>query len=176
MKTTFKVLALATIISASTAAVADVIGKVDVKLNVSTGCIVEGAEVSGAINNFGMLDFGKTASGWTNVLTAQLVAPTNAGKIAVKCDGSEAVPFNVTVNSGLNGDRLLKHSSEETTVAYEVYQDIARSKAYVKDTKVEFTTTSGQSTEIPMFGSIKAGQGVKSQGDYTDTLLVNITF
>ncbi|KAB0623691.1 SCPU domain-containing protein, partial [Acinetobacter guillouiae] len=48
---------------------AAVTGQVDVKLNVSTGCTVEGSTVTGNMNQFGTLDFGKTSGTWTNVLT-----------------------------------------------------------------------------------------------------------
>lgn len=173
MNTTLKLLASAAILSASTASMAAITGKVDVKLNVSTGCIVEGSEDNGAMNNFGELDFGRTASGWTNILTSELVAPGTGGKIEVKCDGTDPVEFKVSVNGG---DRTLKAGAAADTVKYTVYRDSARSNEYKINTEQKFTAEPGASTQVPMFGSIVAGQGDKAQGEYTDTLLVNITF
>lgn len=176
MNMTLKLLASTAILCASTASMAAITGKVDVKLNVSTGCVVEGSNINGAINNFGTLDFGKTASDWSNVLTAELVAPGDTGKIEVKCDGTDPVPFTVSVNGGDRGDRSLKASQGADTVIYSVYRDAARSTEYAINTPADFIAEPNTSTTVPMYGSIKPAQGAKAQDEYTDTLLVNIVF
>lgn len=176
-----KLLVLTLVATASSVAMADIAGQVDVKLNVSTGCQVGGSEVSGAINNFGTLNFGKTSGTWTNVLSAEVVGNGNGGKLEVVCEGTENVPFTVTVDGGIRGDRSLKNTSVDITtdnlVKYNVYRDAARNNAYVNNVAQDFETQGSQPQAIPLFGSIAPNTATAvAQGDYIDTLMVNVSF
>ncbi|TCM63798.1 spore coat protein U-like protein [Acinetobacter calcoaceticus] len=179
MKTFAKLITTAAILtSVSTFAAADIAGQVDVKLNISTGCKVNGSEVDGNINNFGTLDFGKTSGTWTNVITAELQSNGTSGDLEVVCDGATDVPFTVEIDGGTRGDRTL--ASADTTITdkvnYSVYKDAGRTAEYVVNTPVDFTAVAGQSTKIPVFGSIAPNTVEKAQGEYKDTLLVNVSF
>ncbi len=181
MKKFSKLLVVTLVAAASSAAMADIAGQVDVKLNVSTGCKVGGSEASGALNNFGTLNFGKTSGTWTNVLSAEVVGNGNGGKLEVVCEGTENVPFSVTVDGGIRGDRSLKNTSADVTadnlVKYNVYRDAARNTIYQTNVAQEFETVGSQPQAIPLFGSIAPNTATAvAQGDYTDTLLVNVSF
>lgn len=152
---------------------AAITGQVDVKLNISSGCTVDNSQVEGNMNKFGVLDFGKSASTWSNVLTAEVASSGNGGDLTVTCD-TGVTQFNVSVNGGERGDRTLSNATD--TVVYNVYQDAARSKLYELNTNVAFPVTAGTAVPVPMYGAIAANTTTVSDGDYTDTLLVTVSF
>lgn len=158
---------------------AAVTGQVDVKLNVSTGCTVEGSTDTGSgnMNQFGTLDFGKTSGTWSNVLTGQVASSGTGNHLTVKCDSTDPVEFTVAIDGGERADRSLKHTAGTDTVNYSVYRDAARTNPYVINTAQTFTAAAGVAQEVPIFGAIAANNGTaKAQGDYTDTLLVTVNF
>ncbi|WP_333669656.1 spore coat U domain-containing protein [Acinetobacter guillouiae] len=156
---------------------AAVTGQVDVKLNVSTGCTVEGSTANGNMNQFGTLDFGKTSGQWSNVLTAQVASAASGNDLTVKCDGANPVDFTVAIDGGVRADRSLKNTAGADTVSYNVYRDAARTNLYAINTPQTFTAATGTSQPVPIFGAIAANNGTaKAQGDYTDTLLVTVNF
>ncbi|KGT48246.1 spore coat protein U domain-containing protein [Acinetobacter sp. HR7] len=155
---------------------AAITGQVDVKLNISSGCTVDNSKVEGNMNKFGVLDFGQSASTWTNVLTAEVASSNGGGDLTVTCD-SGVNTFNVSVNGGERGDRTLSNATD--TVAYDVYQDAARTTPYALNTNVTFSGTAGKTVPVPMYGAIAANTTpttAVSDGDYTDTLLVTVSF
>lgn len=156
---------------------AAVTGQVDVKLEVSTGCTVEGSKVEGNMNQFGTLDFGRTSGMWNNVLTAQVASEGTGGHLTVTCDGADPVDFTVAIDGGERSNRSLKNTQTADVVAYEVYRDAARTNQYVINTPQQFTTVSGQAQEVPIFGAIAANSATaKAAGEYKDTLLVTVKF
>ena len=153
---------------------AAITGQVDVKLKISSGCTVDNSKVEGNMNKFGVLDFGNSASTWSNVLTAEVAASDNGGDLTVTCD-TGVKHFNVSVNGGERGNRTLSNATD--TVAYNVYQDAARSKLYQLNTNVQFTPTADTAVKVPMYGAIAANTTkAVTDGDYTDTLLVTVSF
>lgn len=156
---------------------AAITGQVDVKLNVSTGCTVDGGETEGNMNKYGTLNFGKTAGTWRNVLTAEVSSAANGGDINVICDGTDPVDFTVSIDGGERADRTLQNTASSEKVAYNVYRDAARSHLYAINQPQQFSAVGGESTPVPIFGAIAPNTGTaKAQGDYTDTLLVSVNF
>ncbi|WP_281834624.1 Csu type fimbrial protein [Acinetobacter calcoaceticus] len=156
---------------------AAVTGQVDVKLNVSTGCTVGGSTVDGNMNKFGTLDFGKTSGTWSNVLTAEVASSAGGGDITVTCDGTDPVDFTVAIDGGERTDRSLKNTASADLVAYNVYRDAARTNLYAINQPQQFSAVGGEATAVPVFGAIAPNTGTaKTQGDYTDTLLVTVNF
>lgn len=164
--------AIATTLAAANVSAA-ITGQIDVKLNVSSGCVVNDSTENGSINKFGTLDFGKTASTWSNILTAEVATTGNAGEITVTCDTGVS-GFNVSIDGGEKGTRKLTNGTDE--VAYNVYQDAARSKLYEINKPVAFTTVAATPVKVPVFGAVPANTTAVSEGDYKDTLLVTVTF
>ena len=170
-------LAILLISSFSLQAQAAVTGQVDVKLNISTGCTVGGSSVEGSMNKFGTLNFGKTSGTWNNILTADVASSTTGNSLEVVCDSKDPVDFTVSIDGGERADRTLKNTISEDIVSYNVYRDAARTNLYVVNTPQAFTSVSGQTTAVPIFGAIAANTGsAKAQGDYKDTLLVTVNF
>ncbi|AOA57050.1 Csu type fimbrial protein [Acinetobacter larvae] len=164
-------------LSINSAFATNVTGQVEVKLEVSAGCSVDGSSVNGSINKFGDLDFGKASASLPNVLTAEVSAAAQASKLAVKCDGTDDVAFTVAIDGGLRGDRQLKNAADDNTIHYNVYRNAARSDEYRLNDAQQFNAKSGAATEIPIYGSIAPTElAGKSQGTYTDTLLVSVSF
>lgn len=156
---------------------AAITGQVDVKLNVSTGCTVDGSTVNGNINKFGTLDFGRTSGTWSNVLTAQVASSADGGQISVTCDSADPVDFTVAIDGGERSNRNLKNTAGEDLVPYNVYRDAGRTNLYAINVPQNFTVAGGQSEEVPIFGAIATNTGTaKATGDYTDTLLVTVNF
>lgn len=165
------------VISASLATAnvsAAITGQIDVKLNITSGCVVGNSEADGNMNKFGTLDFGQAASSLTNVLTSGVIASDGGSDIKVKCD--KAVDgFNISIDGGQKGERLLANGTD--TIKYDIYQDAARSKVYGVDEQVTFKNSSGDDgVSVPIFGAVPVQTGAKSEGDYTDSLLVTLSF
>lgn len=158
---------------------AAITGKVDVKLDISTGCTVGGSEVeeSGNMNKFGSLDFGRTSGTWTNVLTAQVASASGGGHLTVTCDGTEPVNFTVAIDGGERTNRSLKNTASEDFVTYNVFRDSTRTNEYVVNQPHSFSAEGGVSTAIPIYGAIapNTGEGMAT-GEYKDTLLVTVDF
>ncbi len=152
---------------------AAITGQVDVKLNVSSGCKVDNSTENGSINKFGTLDFGKTASTWDNILTAEVASTGNGSDITVTCDDGVS-GFKVSIDGGEKGDRQLTNGTDN--VKYNVYQDAARSKLYEINTPVTFNSAVTTPVKVPVFGAVPANSTPVSEGDYKDTLLVTVTF
>lgn len=173
-KNTLAILLISGFVAQAQAAVT---GQVDVKLNISTGCTVDGSEVAGNMNKFGTLDFGKTAGTWNNVLTAEVTSSATGGAIEVVCDGTDPVDFTVSIDGGERTDRTLKNTEADDLVSYNVYRDAARSNLYAVNQPQAFTAVGDKATPVPMFGAIAPNAGTaKTQGDYKDTLLVTVNF
>ena len=153
---------------------AGITGQVEVKLNISSGCEVGGANVSGNTNQFGELDFGKQAPTWSNVLTADVKGAGKGGNLSVKCDDGVG-GFAVAINGGERGDRTVKESGGDT-VAYNIYQNAARSTEYAINAPIDFVYK-GAEVAIPIYGAIAPNTAKgKTAGEYTDVLLVSVTF
>lgn len=170
------IIAIGVMMSPAGAAVADIGGQVMVRLNVESGCEVNGKiPAAGNGNDFGMLDFGNTSPTWTNVLTAQ-VATTGGGGLVVTCDAS-VDQVSVSIDGGLSGSRKLAHASGET-VDYQVYRDAARSDMFVIDQQHTYPMAAGNALPIPIYGAIapSAGGPGKEMGLYTDVMTVTLSF
>ncbi|CAB3726758.1 Csu type fimbrial protein [Achromobacter kerstersii] len=156
-------------------AVADIGGQVMVRLNVESGCEINGKlAANGNGNDFGMLDFGRTSPTWTNVLTAQVA--TAGGGLVVTCDAS-VDEVAVSIDGGLSGSRKLSHINGGT-IDYQVYRDAARSEVFVVDQQHSYRLAGGNAVPIPVYGAIPpfSGGAGKEKGLYTDVMTVTLSF
>lgn len=153
---------------------AAITGQIQATLVVDVGCeVTQGSSLSGNINDFGILDFGQTGPIWSNALSAELTNTAGGGSLEVTCDSSIS-GFNVSIDGGQRGNRTLAGvTAPGNTVAYDVYQDPARSTPYEKDTPVNFPST-GTAVPVPVYGAIEPGTAAADT--YKDTLLVTLDF
>lgn len=155
---------------------AALVGQIAVSLKVEEGCSVNNGGVTGNLNTFGSLNFGQTASTWTNILTSQVVATgSSGGDLTVVCSTGVS-KFGLTIDNGLNGDtntRKMKFGS--STIDYNIYKDAARSIVY--PTNSQDITLSNNTATIPIYGAVPPNAATaKVAGTYTDTLSVTLTF
>lgn len=155
---------------------AALVGQIAVKLKIEDGCSVNNGSVTGSLNDFGTLDFGESASTWTNILSAQVVASgTGGGDLTVTCS-SGVTSFNVAIDNGVNGDansRKMKFGSD--TIDYNIYKEASRTNVY--PTTAQAIALTNNTATIPIYGSVPPNaMTAKTAGSYTDTLSVTITF
>lgn len=182
MNNTLYKLVLIPVLSLSTIPTyAAISGEIAVKLNVTTGCTVKNSTITGVtgdLNNFGTLDFGKTGSTWANRLSAEVVnasGGTAPSPIILNCT-ADTDPVNVRIDGGVRGNRTLASVTDPNiTVLYKVYRDAARTNEYIKDVNQPYIATAGVDLPIPVYGAIASGSTTGS-GDFTDTLIMTISF
>jgi spore coat protein U-like protein len=155
---------------------AAIAGKIEARLEVEDGCeVTGGSKLDGGINDFGTLDFGKSAPLWDNNLAATLAAaPTVDGQLEVTCSPSVG-SFTVAIDGGKRNDRTLQSGSE--TIAYSVFRNTQRTDEYVNGLPQTFTVDpAGAPVPVPIYGAIAPNSTARSSGIYTDTLMVTIDF
>ena len=96
-----------------------------VNATIANGCILGGGTTD--VSSFGTLNFGNNL-GIIDLSTAtNITSAVNAGSIVIKCTPNAAVPLSL--NSGLNvasnisAGRLLKNSTTNQTLNYQLYQN-----------------------------------------------------
>lgn len=106
-----------------------------------------------------------------------------SGSVSVRC--TRGTVANVALNQGLNPNggscaapaRQMSDGGTER-LAYDIYQNAARTTAWGCDTANDqsFTSTaSNVATTLTTYGRIPAGQDVAA-GSFTDTVIVAVTF
>ena len=129
----------AMVLGMCTLAQADVAGQVQVKMKIDTGCTVNNTQSSGTINHFGELNFGTADATWSNILTSQVNTGVNGGELAVTC-GKDNTPFKVSIDGGERGNRTMKLTTGNDTIAYNVYRDASHNMPFVINTPEIYTT------------------------------------
>ncbi|MNV23887.1 Spore Coat Protein U domain protein [compost metagenome] len=172
------------IVAASSSAHAAIAGKVEVALQVSSGCeVTSGSSASAAgVNDFGTLNFGQTGPTWRNNLNAQNVGSgTGAGAIEVTCSADQS-SFSVAIDGGVRGNRSLLRTggavgAAADVVSYNLSSDAAGANPFVVGQSQSYPVTAGTPVPVRIFGSIApvATGSAKAAGAYTDTLLVTVS-
>ena len=149
------------------------VGKIEVRLDISTGCeVAETQHKNNQITGFGILDFGESGPIWHEELAAKV--NRSDGSIMVACS-PDIAGFTVAIDGGLRGNRTLAHADSSQLVAYDVFRDAAHSKEYAVDVPQTFSVN-GEPVEVPVFGVINSSTKARISGLYLDTLLVTIDF
>jgi spore coat protein U-like protein len=151
-------------------------GQIQARLVISSGCEISSgssAAPGGAVNNFGMLDFGSQGPTWRNPVSADLDNGNN-GKLAVTCNPS-VTGFNVTIDGGTHGDGTTRRlSNGSQMIPYKIYFDAGRHNDYSIGQQRTFAVTSGAQVPIPVYGAIEVNTSALPAGVYTDTLMVTL--
>jgi spore coat protein U-like protein len=154
-------------------------GQVGVQITIGAGCTITNGSIAGGVNNWGTINFG-THADLVNVIDAQTVGAS--GNIQILC--STGLTPTMTVNAGLHedsGQRFMQNTtSSNSTIAYSLYSDAARSAVITPNQPVSLTTfATGNATDIPLYGRITpTGQTstTPTAGAYSDTLLVTLAW
>ncbi|CNK10472.1 MULTISPECIES: spore coat U domain-containing protein [Yersinia] len=149
-----------------------------VKATILPGCILGSGTADSS--SFGTLNFGNVSSLATPI---NIVSSQNAGSIVIQCSGTPSL--TLALNSGANtagniasGRRLLNSSTGEY-LSYQIFQDSARSIIWGDGSNGGATQIiSGNSTlqQIVLYAQLFASSTLPTAGNYTDTLLVTITY
>ncbi|HUD33982.1 MAG TPA: spore coat protein U domain-containing protein [Variovorax sp.] len=168
--------ALATIGSAHAAGSSS--GMLDVKLNVTTGCDINGGSGIGVgTGQAAMLDFGTHAPGATAV--AGTTPNSGATALVITCSGTQTptLSFDGGVNAS-GGTRNVKSSNPAAAVSLIPYTlgSAAGGAQYTPNTGVAQTAfTAGQAKTVTVYGSV-ASIPAGAEGQYSDTVTVALTW
>ncbi|WP_145543805.1 Csu type fimbrial protein [Yersinia frederiksenii] len=149
-----------------------------VKATILPGCILGSGTADSS--SFGTLNFGNVSSLSTaiNVASSQ-----NAGSIIIQCSGTPSL--SLALNSGANtsgniasGRRLLNSSTGEY-LFYQIFQDSARSVVWGNGSNggsAQVITANSTLQQVILYAQLFASSTLPTAGNYTDTLLVTITY
>lgn len=151
-------------------------GDLEIQLTIGDGCEVTNGTVSGTGNSFGRIDFGTQSSLMTSVIDAQSVASAGAGTIQLNC--TKDVAYTVSLDNGRNatsGKRNMKLATGTDLVAYDLYQDAARSKVWNEQNKLTGKGT-GVAIDLTVYGRVPKAVATPPAGLYSDSVLVTVAW
>ncbi len=176
-----------TLIAASACAAAHaesnpITGKIDAKLALTSGCMINAGGGPIGTGSFGTLDFGTHPSAFTGTVNSTANGSGSSGAAQIICSPDvEAV--QVTIDAGQHGGkgagigkgtRALNNGAGY--VPYEVYADKAGTTQYVAHTAQTIRVpTPGAAFNLPVFGiAHKESTSALVAGAYNDTLSITL--
>ncbi|HEI8865281.1 TPA: spore coat U domain-containing protein [Serratia odorifera] len=172
---------LATLCSAATAIcifplqAGTIQGNLGVSLTIGAGCVVNGGNSAGSVNDFGAINFG-TYSSLANIIDASSSGSGGAGTLALECtDGTD---YTVALNNGLNatGTQRRMASTAGAFINYNLYRDAAHSQPW-NDTDGTLTGTgSGAAQPLVVYGRVPAASSTPAEGAYNDTVTMTVSW
>lgn len=153
-------------------------GLLNVKLNVTTGCDINGGSGIGVgTGQAAELDFGSHAPGATAV--AGVTANSGATALVITCSGTQTptLAFDGGVNAS-GGSRNVKSANPAATTSLIPYTlgSTVGGAEYAPNTGVaQATFTAGQASTITVHGSV-ASIPAGAEGAYSDTVTVALTW
>ncbi|QHB32428.1 spore coat U domain-containing protein [Yersinia canariae] len=149
-----------------------------VKATILPGCILGSGTADS--NSFGTLNFGNVSSLATAI---NIVSSQNAGSIIIQCSGTPSI--TLALNSGANttgnisaGRRLLNSTTGEY-LFYQIFQDSARSVIWGNGSNggtAQVISANSTLQQIILYAQLFATSALPTAGNYTDTLLVTVTY
>ncbi|EMU5279566.1 Csu type fimbrial protein [Yersinia enterocolitica] len=149
-----------------------------VNATILPGCILGSGNTDSS--SFGALNFGNVSSLSTAI---NIVSSQNAGSIIIQCSGTPSI--TLALNSGANttgniatGRRLLNSATGEY-LFYQVFQDSARSVIWGNGSNggtAQVITANSTLQQIVLYAQLFASSSFPTAGNYTDTLLVTVTY
>lgn len=148
-------------------------GDVDVLLSIGEGCAINGQATAG-VNKFGTVDFGEH-SNLNLFIDAESVGAATSS-IELTCNN--ALAYNIALDDGQNpntGQRRVQRGGIDF-VAYDLYQDSARTARWGSGAEAQAFTGNGSAQPVVVYGRVLAGQTTPAAGDYSDTVRMTITW
>ncbi|MFJ1231063.1 Csu type fimbrial protein [Yersinia proxima] len=149
-----------------------------VKAKILPGCILGSGTADSS--NFGTLNFGNISSLSTAI---NIVSSQNAGSIIIQCSGTPSI--TLALNSGANttgnisAGRRLVNSNTGEYLFYQIFQDSARSIIWGNGSNggtTQVITANSTLQQIVLYAQLFASSTFPTAGNYTDTLLVTVTY
>ncbi|WDD91517.1 spore coat U domain-containing protein [Burkholderia sp. FERM BP-3421] len=157
-------------------------GRIDTKLMLTSGCVINAGGGSVGATSFGTLDFGMQPSGFTGSLRSAVSGSGSSGAAQITCSPDVAA-VQVTVDAGRHGGKgagigagTRAVSNGASYVPYEIYADKAGSTQYVSDTAQTISVpTPGAAFDLPVYGvANKVSPSALDAGAYNDTLSITL--
>ncbi|WP_174847550.1 Csu type fimbrial protein [Yersinia artesiana] len=149
-----------------------------VNATILPGCILGSGNSDSS--SFGALNFGNVSSLSTAI---NIVSSQNAGSIIIQCSGTPSI--TLALSSGANtagniatGRRLLNSATGEY-LFYQIFQDSARSVIWGNGSNggtVQVITANSTLQQIVLYAQLFASSTFPTAGNYSDTLLVTVTY
>ena len=136
-----------------------------VSATVTAGCLVVGG-----VSNYGSLNYGSQSALATGTVRVALT-----GDVQLQC--TPGVSVSMQVNGGLNNvsGRHLKMGSGTAQIAYQLFQDAARTQSLGIAQSVNVPYTNANAISLPIYGYVVL-PGNQPAGTYSDTLQVQISY
>ncbi len=149
-----------------------------VNATILSGCILGSGNSDSS--SFGALNFGNVSSLSTAI---NIVSSQNAGSIMIQCSGTPSI--TLALNSGANTtgniatSRRLLNSATGEYLFYQIFQDSARSVIWGNGSNggtAQVITANSTLQQIVLYAQLFASSSFPTAGNYTDTLLVTVTY
>jgi spore coat protein U-like protein len=156
-------------------------GSLDVQLSVTTGCDINGGGGIGAgTGAAALLNFGNRAP-LAAAVTGSTPATAGTNALTVTCSGTQTPSLAFDGGSNAVGaTRNLKTANPLAavqTIAYTLGSAAATPANYTVNTPIAQTIfTAGQAKTVAIFGALTAAIPAGAEGQYTDTVTVNLTW
>jgi spore coat protein U-like protein len=149
-------------------------GTIDMELNVTNACLVNGATaVQSDVGSAGKVLFAEQPGSFVSV-DGQLLA-TGGGNISVQCSPS-STPV-LTIGAGAhdsNGTRHLAAGSSQVT--YRLFTDSSRTDEITIGKQIALGGAAGATASVPIFARATNNGTLLPAGKYTDTVQVLLTW
>lgn len=147
-----------------------------VSATIVNGCAF-GSSVTSPITNLGTINFGSLASVPSNL---DMVSTTGAGSVVVTCTpgATPTISMDYGTHGGSATQRYMVNTTAATqTLAYQLYQDSARSKVWGNGALAMTVSSFPATTQTyPVYARLFTVTTLPSAGTYTDTVTVTLTY
>lgn len=147
-----------------------------VSATIVNGCAF-GSSVTSPTTNLGTINFGSIASVPSNL---DMVSTTGAGSVVVTCTpgATPTISMDYGTHGGSATQRYMVNTTAATqTLAYQLYQDSARSKVWGNGALAMMVSSFPATTQTyPVYARLFAVTTLPSAGTYTDTVTVTLTY
>ncbi|MBB1584998.1 spore coat U domain-containing protein [Serratia sp. OS31] len=151
-------------------------GSLGVTLTIGAGCVVDGGDSSGSVNDFGSISFG-TYSSLANIIDASATGAGGAGTLSLTCtDGTD---YTVALDNGLHvtgGTQRRMASPADAFINYNLYQDAARTTTWGSGANALTGVGTGAAVPLIVYGRVPMSGLTPAAGTYSDTVAMMITW
>ncbi|RWR02340.1 spore coat protein U [[Pantoea] beijingensis] len=147
-----------------------------VAATITAGCAF-GNSLTSPIDNLGTINFGSLSSLPNNL---DMVSSVGAGSVVVSCTpgATVAIAMDYGSHGGSATRRFMANSSNATqTLAYQLYQDSARSQVWGTGNLAKTVNNFPATTQVwPVYARLFAATPSPTAGSYSDTVTVTLTY
>lgn len=146
-----------------------------VTATLTNGCAF-GSSLSSPTTNLGTLNFGSFPSVPSNV---DVVSTSGAGSVVVTCTPGTTVAIGMDygINGGSVTQRYMANSGGTATLAYQLYQNAARTVVWGTGAQAMTINSFPATTQTyPVYGRLFSFTTSPTAGTYTDTVTVTLTY